>query len=370
MKQQTSATTETVNKSKTIIIDFTGKSIFVGIDVHLKDYQVACVHETINLGNHRMSANADILIGHLKRRYPGANFKCVYESCGWGFDLQRRLSKAGMECIVVHAADVSTTDKERRRKTDPVDAMKLARALEAGSLDGIHVPDEDLQKERNLMRYRQRLTWDLNRSKNRLKGLLKYQGYTIPKKLEKSNWSKNFITWVKEEVADKDELLQPVLLLELEQIELLRQLKLKTERKLRELMQSDKYKANAELLMSLPGIGPVNAMLYTLEVGDTSRFSSFHHLNSFVGFCPDKHSSGETDRSLGITGRGHRQLRSVLIEAAWTTIRVDPAMLDAYKQLTKRMPKNEAIVRIARKLLRRMRAVLITKIPYQKGVVA
>ena len=368
MKQQTSAATETLNKSKSII-DFTGKSIFVGIDVHLKDYQVACVHESISLGNHRMSANADILIGHLKRRYPGANFKCVYESCAWGFDLQRRLSKAGMECIVVHAADVSTTDKERKRKTDPVDAMKLARALEAGSLEGVYVPDEDLQKERNLMRYRQRLTWDLNRSKNRLKSLLKYQGYTIPEKLVKSNWSKNFITWVKE-VADKDELLQPVLLLELEQIELLRQLKLKTEKKLRELMQSDKYKVNTELITSIPGIGSVNAMLYTLEVGDTSRFGSFHNLNSFVGFCPDKHSSGETDRSLGITSRGHRQLRSVLIEAAWIAVRVDPAMLDAYKQLKKRMPANKAIIRIARKLLRRMRAVLITRIPYQKGVVA
>lgn len=107
-----------------------------------------------------------------------------------------------------------------------------------------------------------------------------------------------------------------------------------------------------------------------LEIGDTRRFSSFHDLNSFVGFCPDKYSSGEKDQSLGITRRGNTQLRSVLIEAAWIAIRVDPAMLDTYKQFTKRMTGNKAIVRIARKMLRRMRAVLLTGIPYQKGVIA
>ena len=59
----------------------------------------------------------------------------------------------------------------------------------------------------------------------------------------------------------------------------------------------------------------------------------------------------------------------MLVEAAWQAVRQDPAMLDAYEQLTKRMKGNEAIIRIARKLLRRMRAVLISGVAYQKGVV-
>jgi tryptophan synthase beta subunit len=59
----------------------------------------------------------------------------------------------------------------------------------------------------------------------------------------------------------------------------------------------------------------------------------------------------------------------MLVEAAWQAVRQDPAMLDAYEQLTKKMKGNEAIIRIARKLLRRMRAVLISGMEYQKGVV-
>ena len=121
MKQQTSAATETRIKGNTII-DFRGKTLYVGIDVHQKDWQVAIVHEDVCLGNHRMAADSKKLIGHLQSRYPGATLKCVYECSAWGFNLQRHLSAANIDCIVVNAADVSTNDKERRRKTDQVDA--------------------------------------------------------------------------------------------------------------------------------------------------------------------------------------------------------------------------------------------------------
>ena len=135
-------------------------------------------------------------------------------------------------------------------------------------------------------------------------------------------------------------------------------------------MKGEKYTHNVQLLMSVSGIGSIVSSLFLLEVGDVRRFKGFDRLNNFVGFCPDKHSSGETDRDTGITTRRHKQLRTALIEAAWEAIRTDPALLDAYTKLTRRMTGKKAIVRIARKLLRRMRAVLISGIPYQKGLVA
>jgi transposase len=367
MKQQTSATIETVFKGRTVT-DFSSKTIYVGIDVHQKDYQVAKILNGICLGNHRMGADSNQLIEHLQSRYSGATFKCVYESCGWGFTLQRKLEKAGMECIVVHAADVSSSDKEKKRKTDKVDALKLARNLESNQLKAIHVPPEDIQKQRNLVRLRKRFVGDLNRSKNRLKSLLKYQGIDIPEKFgRKNNWSHNFMNWVETE-AKKDELLQDSLLLLLEQIKMLRQLLLKAERKLRDLMKS-KHNDNAELLVSTPGVGITTAMLFLLEIGDIKRFGTFDSLNDFVGFCPDTNSSGDTEHDRGITFRRHKQLRSALIESAWRAIRIDPALLETYQALTIRMKGTEAIVRIARKLLRRMRAVLLSGKPYQIGIV-
>ena len=367
MKQQTSATTETGIKGRNII-DFTGKTIFVGIDVHQKDWQVAKVIDGICLGNHRMKASDTELIEHLQSRYPGAVFKCVYESCAWGFTLQRRLQRAGIDCIVVHAADVSTTDKEKRRKTDTIDALKLARDHEAKHLKAIHIPTEDTQKDRNLIRLRKKLTGDLNRSKNRLKSLLKYQGIDIPDQFGKACWSYNFMSWVEQQAA-KDILLQETLLLMLEEVKLLRQLLLKTERKIRELMKN-KYQQQATLLLSTPGIGQTTAMLFLLEIGDLKRFAAFDQLNDFVGFCPDTNSSGDIARDTGITTRRHKQLRSALLEAAWKAIKVDPVLLETYQQLARRMKAQQAIIRIARKLLRRMRAVMLSGIPYQKGMVA
>lgn len=368
MKQQTSATTETLNKVKRTVIDFNGKTIFVGTDVHKKDWQVGVYYSGLVLANHRIKGTAEELIRFLKGRYPGADLRCVYESCSWGFNLQRRLSAAGINCIVVHAGDVPGSDKERNNKTDKVDAVRLARHLAAGLLEPIYVPDEELQKERNLIRFRKRLLGDLTRSKNRLKSLLKFQGIDIPEQMDNPNWSRNFINWIEEQVSG-DALLNDTVALMLEQIKLQRQLLLKTNKRLRQLMAGKKYEQKSRQLMQIPGIGPITASLFLLEVGDVRRFRGFDALNNMVGFYPGSHSSGDRNVDTGISRRRHKQLRSMLIEAAWLAIRKDAALLDAYERLTKRMKGSQAIIRIARKLLRRMRAVLLRGEEYQKGMV-
>ena len=87
---------------------------------------------------------------------------------------------------------------------------------------------------------------------------------------------------------------------------------------------------------------------------DIKRFGKFDKLSAFVGLVPDTDSSGKTDTVTGITERQQRYLRSLLIEAAWKSIREDPAMTMAFGKLTKRMIKNRAIIRIAKKLLSRV----------------
>ncbi|HZX59274.1 MAG TPA: IS110 family transposase [Mucilaginibacter sp.] len=368
MRQKTSAATETGVKGRRMI-DYAGKTIYVGVDIHKKDWQVGEFFDGLILGNHRIMGNGEELIAFLRKQYRGALVKCVYESGAWGFALQRQMSQQGIDCIVVHAGDVPGSDKERKNKTDKVDAIRLARHHAGGNLEAIHVPDEALQKERNLVRFRRKLQGDLTRIKNRLKSLLKFQGITIPERLDSSSWSKNFITWVQEQTIN-DKLLFDVVELMLEQTAALRQLLLKAERKIRALMNSDKYISQTKLLTAIPGIGPITCSLFLLEVGDVRRFRNFDALNNFVGFYPGSNSSGEKGIDTGISSRKHSQLRTMLVEAAWQAVRKDPAMLDAYQKLTKRMKGNEAIIRIARKLLRRMRGVLLSGQAYQKGVVA
>lgn len=364
--QHSSAVVEPLSKLQHTT-DFSGKQLFVGIDVHKERWQVAVYYQGLILSNTSLQGTADALSHHLRKLYGHALFHCVYEAGCWGFTLCRALWAAGINCIVVNPADIATTNKDARSKTDQVDARKLATHHGAGLLQAIHVPDEDLQKHRSLMRFRKKLWKDLVRCKNRLKSELWFQGIVVPPRFDNTYWSGNFLQWISQQ-AHSDELLKDTLLLMLEEVMGLRALMLKTERKLRWLAQSPAFKTNTDLLRSIPGVGPQTSMLFVLEVGDVKRFKSFDDLNSFVGLCPGSHSSGNTDRHTGLSVRGHSQLRSALIEASWQLIRKDAAMLQDYKELRKRMDGPQAIIRIARRLLRRMRAVLLTHKQYVRGV--
>lgn len=365
-KQPSAHVAEPATKVKNKV-DFADKQLYVGIDVHKKRWQVAVFYEGLILSNDNIAADATELITYLHKHYACASFSCVYECGAFGYALCRSLWAAGMECIVVNPADIPGTDKERRSKTDPIDARKMARSLASGMLEGVHVPSEKEQKERSLIRFRKKLWADLVRAKNRLKSELKFQGIVVPQKYDNPHWSRNFITWI-EGQAEKDTDLKDTLLLMLEEVQNLRLLLLKTEMKLRQLMGSERLKEKSELLRTIPGIGPLTAALFLLEIGDVKRFKSFDALNRFVGLCPDSDSSGEDETHTGISVRRHKSLRSQLVESAWMAIRKDPAMLEEYQRLCKRMKGHKAIIRIARKLLRRMRAILVSGKVYVKGI--
>lgn len=162
------------------------------------------------LSNVSIEGSADALITHLRKYYSGAQFSCVYESGPFGFSLCRSLWAAGMECLVVNPADIPGTDKDRRSKTDGVDARKLAMHLSVGLLHPVHVPTEKLQKQRSLIRYRKKLWGDLCRAKNRLKSELRFQGIVIPIQYDNPHWSHNFLRWI-EAQAMMDEDLQVTL---------------------------------------------------------------------------------------------------------------------------------------------------------------
>jgi len=70
-----------------------------------------------------------------------------------------------------------------------------------------------------------------------------------------------------------------------------------------------------------------------------------------------------------MTKRGKSYLRYLLIEASWIAIRKDPALMMAYTDYKKKMIAQKAIIKIARKLLNRIRFVLKNKQPYVIGVV-
>lgn len=191
----------------------------------------------------------------------------------------------------------------------------------------------------------------------------------MPDKFSNSNWSRNFLTWLAV-IKFRYDSQRTTLDYMIREAELLRKELLHISNDVRKLMRSKAYKKIYYLLRTITGIGPLTAALLITEIGDMKRFDSFYQLNSFIGLLPSEHSSGERELKGRLTIRRHRQLRSDLIECAWTAKRTDPALSLFYsEQLRKGKEPKLIIVKIARKLLSRIRYVWLTEKPYEKGVV-
>ncbi|OGU29296.1 MAG: hypothetical protein A2057_09235 [Ignavibacteria bacterium GWA2_35_9] len=357
-----------MNSSKNI--SFTGSHFFVGFDAHLKNWKVTTRFNSIELKTFSMNPSPVELFNYLKKNYPGGIYHIVYEAGFCGFWALRKFRELDVDCIVVNPSDVPTSNKEKVNKNDPIDSRKLARELENKSLKGIYIPDIFHEELRHMMRLRFRIVQNQTRVKNRIKGLLHTQGITIPLNFTgNSRWSASFIQWLKEINLNTDA--GQFTLSNL--IQQLQQQREHNKNVLRQLRQQAKQKHIAPVinaLLSVPGVGFITAMSLYTEIVDMKRFSNQQQLAAFVGLVPSTRSSDETIYNNGISFRRNKFLRPIMVEAAWTAVKQDPAMTLKYRELTKRMKPQNAIIRIARKLLQRIRHVWLNQEDYVYSLVA
>lgn len=355
-------------QQKNTKLDFTGQDIYVGLDIGKKDWKVNIQTKEMELKAFSQPPRPEALVRYLHKHYPGAKYQCVYEAGYFGFWIHEALEKQGVKCLVTHPADVPTKDKERRNRNDRVDARKLARGLRNGELTPLYTPSRKAQEDRDLVRTRRQMVSKLTRCKNQLKSRLSFYGYVIPDELAKSSWSRDFISWLKSLSFQEDSGKQAVMAL-LRELEYLVEGVTLLTKQISALADEEPYRSQVSLLKSIPGIGPLTAMTFLTELVDINRFRNLDHLASYVGLVPGENSSGDQEKTTGISPRRNAHLRAMLIECSWTALRKDPALLMSYSKLSKRMPKNQAIVRIGRKLLNRIRYVLKNQQPYEVCVV-
>ncbi|HEY9342369.1 MAG TPA: IS110 family transposase [Hanamia sp.] len=351
-------------------LDFTGATIFCGIDVHKKNWRVNIQDSEFELEDFSQNADPVLLHKHLNRKYPGATVKVCYEAGFSGFSAQRWLTGHGIDCRIVNAADVATTDKEKRQKTDKIDARKLCEHLQTKKMKGIYVPALNWEHGRSLVRARARIVSNQTRCKNRIWQLLHFSGLALPKDYEVGQyWSRSFIKELLATDSGSEEL-KITLSLYMKDFVQTRSLLVEATRAVRQLCKQPEYQKDMALLRSIPGIGEINAAVILFELQDVSRFKRFDNLCSYVGLVPNTHDSGETKKTKGITERSNHYLRTALVESSWSVVRKDPVLLMKYKAYCRHMEKNKAIIRIAKHLLSRINYVLKNKKEYVPGVVA
>ncbi len=351
-------------------ISFKGQDIYVGIDVHLKSWVITIMVEEVVHKTFSQDPDAKLLKRYLQNHYPEGNYYSVYEAGFSGFSIHRELIQIGINNIVVNPADIPTTDKERKQKEDKRDSRKLARSLRNKELEGIFVPPQWMEELRGLVRYRKTLSKELGRHKNRIKSYLYLNGIKVPGELSGASkyWSRRFMDWL-----NTIELSTPqgtmVIRETLDTVEFLRQKLLFVTRELRKLNKGSIHFKLISLLQGIPGVGLITALTIITELVTITRFRSLDQLCSYFGLVPTTNSSGENDKVGNITNRANSLLRVSIIESAWVAIRYDPALSLKYIELRNRMEPQCAIIRIAKKLLNRIRFVIKNEQEYVCSVV-
>ena len=349
-------------------LHFSGQPIYIGLDVHKKSWSVSIYSKHGEYKTFSQPPEVEALVHYLRHHLPGAQYHAVYEAGYCGFWVHDQLKEKGVLCLVVNPADIPTKNKERRTKRDRIDCRKLARSLRNGEIEGIYVPCRPRLEDRSLIRTRQSMVRKQTRCKNQIKGMLLFYGVVIPEEREMGHWTRRFIQWI-EQIRMERGSGDIALKAHLEELSHLRQLIASLNRAILRLARTEEYRPLVRLLKTVPGISTLTAMILLTELCEITRFRSIDELCSYVGLVPDIQQSGEKEHVEGMTQRRHSQLRWLLIEASWVAVRKDPALMMAFDQYCKGMRKTKAIVKIARKLLNRIRYVLKNQAEYVPSVI-
>jgi transposase len=345
--------------------------VILAIDLG-KSKSVACEYEagTDKHEYEKLETTPEALRALLGKVSPDRVVIEVCPQAGWVADVVREL---GIELQVANPNHEGWRWRNVKRKTDRVDALKLARLSAVNQLPLVYMPAKDARQWRSLILYRQSLIKRRTGAKNRIRSILDQQGLRILAS-GKKGWTEKGMEALRALARPLDEtngaeFWRGELWEELRELDALDEAIRRVEKKLDGVGQQDR---RVQLLDTIPGVGPRLAEMVVAVIDEPSRFARGKQVGSYVGLTPRQYQSGNTDRQGRISGQGHRELRAMLIEVSWLGLRHNPWMREVYERVRRgsQTRKKVAIVAVARRLLVRCWAMLRDATPWRRPPVA
>jgi transposase len=285
------------------------------------------------------------------------------------------------------------------RKTDLADAEWLAQLLECGLLAGSFIPPADVKAVRDLVRYRAKIAQQRVSEIARLGGVLQDAGIKIDS-VASSIATKSGRAMIealidgerrgavladlakgrmRSKIPDLSMALEGrfgehhamMCKLHLDHIDYLEKTTAELDARIEAMMQP--FRAARDLLITIPGVGPVAAAAVISEIGPDPRqyFPTAGHLASWAGLCPGNHESAGK-RHHGKRRHGNIYLQPVLVEIAWNAVRHEGYLKSLYHRHVTRnggyrssAAKNKAITTVAHAILVIIWNMLSTGRPYE-----
>lgn len=257
----------------------------------------------------------------------------------------------------------------KAQKNDDRDAEAIAEAATRPTMRFVALKSEMQLDMQSLHRVRDRLVGERTALMNQIRALLLERGIVVPQGKAK----------LAAELAD---------LLEAEQSVLApRMLTLMTDLRDQwrsldqriaafdaEFAEAARNDESARRLLSIPGVGALNATALVAAIGDANTFARGRDLAAWLGLVPRQATTGGKPKLLGITKRGSKYLRKMLIQgarAALPTLRAGDTRIGSWlRGLLARAHANIAVVALAAKMARIVWALLRHRRVYESMATA
>ena len=256
-----------------------------------------------------------------------APVRACYEAGRDGFWIQRRVVELGIENVVVDAASIEVDRRQRRAKTDRLDAEKLVRMLmryHAGERTVwrvVRVPSVEEEDARRLHRELERLKKERTAHRARVLSLLALHG--VSEKLAVKRLRQPVAEWpgVTVPAALREELER-----QRQRLELVDRQVRELEKRQEELLAKPQTATQqvAAKLAQVRGVGPISAWLLAHEFFGWRELKTRRQVGALAGLTGTPYDSGQSRRDQGISKAGNKRVRWLAVELAWAWLRLQP----------------------------------------------
>jgi transposase len=238
-----------------------------------------------------------------------------------------------------------------KKKNDRIDAGKIADCLRCDFLPECHMASTEIRDRRRSLRYRHLMVRQMVQMKNRISGLLLETGVSHNKqRLHKVGYFRELLA-TNPEIPDS---IRPLLKLSRETIVRCQ----KTDYALVSSLKRDPLLAERiRRLRTVPGVGPITALTWALEIGDVTRFRTMKQAISYCGLCGAEKSSAEKVMRTPLSKQRNKHIQHVLVEAAKLAPRQNHELALVHEKEMQTGNRNRATLAVARKMVAYLLAV-------------
>lgn len=284
------------------------------------------------------------------------------EACGGAYFWQRQFAQLGHTVKIISPQFVKPFVKGQ--KNDGNDAEAIAIALSQPTMRFVPPRSEEQQDIQAVHRARQRLVGCRSAAACQVRGFLLERGITIGVGITQLRRR------VPEILEDAENNLSPSIRASIHELyTYIHELDARIKHFDREIEVVFRHSSECQRVASIPGVGPKTATAIVAAAGNGAEFKNGRHFAAWLGLVPRQYSSGDRRILHGITKRGDRHLRTLLIHGARAVVRAAVRKSDKHSQwvneLRERRGTNKAVVAVANKNARIIWAVLSSGEPYR-----